>query len=319
MAETKKQFENKVSVTGTLKSLEVVDLVTAKKVPMKIATLRVETGKGETHTAKMMAVKHFERDGVKTDNKSYTAIETMQKEYVSIEDIAENKVEEGTEATVVNINGSMSINMYKNKAEKVVEANQIEARFVNRVKDVENAQFGAEFTLQTYLISKGQRVIKNEEETDEVTFKAATIDYRGQAHPFEFTANDEYGVAEWIEDEVELGQSLILQGLIINKFIVEQVERSSSAGIGKAIVDTRREVERKLLVEGIIPIEDEDDPKYITEEEIKEANKKYEDKKTEVEASTNGTKKTEVKKGVATSKPKAAKPTIEIDDDDLPF
>ena len=90
---------------------------------------------------------------------------------------------------------------------------------------------------------------------------------------FEFTANDEYGVAEWIEDEVELGQSLILQGLIINKFIVEQVERSSSAGIGKAIVDTRREVERKLLVEGIIPIEDEDDPKYITEEEIKEANK----------------------------------------------
>ncbi len=50
MAETKKQFENKVSVTGTLKSLEVTDLVTAKKVPMKIATLRIETGKGETHS-----------------------------------------------------------------------------------------------------------------------------------------------------------------------------------------------------------------------------------------------------------------------------
>ena len=101
---------------------------------MKIATLRIETGKGETHTAKMMAVKHFERDGVKTENKSYSAIETMQKEYVSIEDISENKAGEDAEATVVNVNGSMSINMYKNKAEKVVETNQIEARFVNRVK-----------------------------------------------------------------------------------------------------------------------------------------------------------------------------------------
>ena len=88
---------------------------------MKIATLRIETGKGETHTAKMMAVKHFERDGVKTENKSYSAIETMQKEYVSIEDISENKAGEDAEATVVNVNGSMSINMYKNKAEKLLK------------------------------------------------------------------------------------------------------------------------------------------------------------------------------------------------------
>ncbi|WRN11406.1 hypothetical protein UM570_04190 [Staphylococcus aureus] len=60
---------------------------------MKIATLRIETGKGETHTAKMMAVKHFERDGVKTENKSYSAIETMQKNMYQLKTFQKIKLE----------------------------------------------------------------------------------------------------------------------------------------------------------------------------------------------------------------------------------
>lgn len=321
MAESKKQYENKVSVTGELKSLDVIDTKTQKGVPMKIATIKVETGKGSTHTAKMMALEYFEKDGQRNDNQAYKAIQTMENEYVSKEDIAKNVAPEGSVPTVVNINGSLELNMYKNRAGALVESSQINARFVNRINNPEEATFGAEFTIQAYVTSKGVRVEKNDEETDEVKFKAATIDYTGTAHPFELTGNDEYGVATWLEDDSEVGQTLILQGQIINRYIVEQVERSTEGAVGKKIIDTKRDVERKLLVEGIIPIEDEDDKKFITPQEIKDSTKKFQDKKVEIESST-GSKTKEVKKGVQTSKAattvgKSPKPTI--DEDDLPF
>ncbi|MEJ7218432.1 hypothetical protein [Staphylococcus gallinarum] len=321
----KKFYENNTSVTGTLKSMNVKNLTTQAGVPMKIASLSVETGEGETHRVQTMAVAHFEKNGQKEENKQYKAIETMEDKYVTKEDIANGKKDddgnEYTVATVVNVKGSLELNMYKNKADKLVENTQINARFINSIDTPNPDSFGSEFTLQTFLVSKGVRVMDSDEnETDEVKFKAATIDYRGTAHPFEFTANDEYGVATWMEEDAEVGQTLVLQGLNINKYIIEQVERPNPAGIGKPIIDTRREIDRKLLVEGICPIEDEEDTKFITDKEVKEAIKKYEDLKVEKESATNSKASSTVNKGVATSKKTSpVTKAANISDDDLPF
>lgn len=321
----KKFYENDTSVTGVLKTMSVKNLTTQAGVPMKIASLSVETGEGETHRVQTMAVAHFEKNGQKEENKQYKAIETMEQKYISKEDIANGKKDENgidyTLATVVNVKGSLELNMYKNKNDKLVENTQINARFVNSLDNPDPRTFGSNFTLQTFLVSKGSRVLDNDEnETDEVKFKAATIDYRGTAHVFEFKANDEYGVATWMEEDAEIGQTLVLQGLNINKYIIEQVERPNPAGIGKPIIDTKREIDRKLLVEGICPIEDEEDPKFISDKEVKESMKKYEDLKVEKQSSTNSKSSNTVKKGVTTAKKSSPITNAStITDDDLPF
>lgn len=316
MTKKRKQFENKVSILGELKELDVRDLKTKKGVPMKIANLQIKTGEGEVHRATMMAVEYYERDGKKEDNKSFKAIQTMEDEYISIKDISEKKLEESP--TVIRVNGSLENNMYKNRQGEAQETAQVTARFVNRVDEVSSDKFGVEFTVQTFVVSQPVRVMdKNEDETDQVKFKVATIDYRGEAHPFEVYADNEYGVADWAEDNAEKGMTLVISGIWNNKYNVVQVERPNPAGVGKPIVDTQREIDNRILVEGIIPVEDEEDLSYITPDEMKTSMKKYEDHKVEVKSSEAKEKTTEVKKGVATSPAVAKKPTIT--EEDLPF
>ncbi|MEB6232576.1 hypothetical protein [Mammaliicoccus sciuri] len=315
-----KQIENKVSVLGEVKELFVSDLKTKNGVPMKIANYSIQTGEGEVHRVTQMAVEYFEKDGKKEENRTYKAIQTLENEIVTIQDISEGKAE-GT-PTVVRANGSLEINMFKTKAGVFSEQAQINGRFVNRVTDAKPKDFGVEFTLQAFAMTKGIRVTDNNgDDTDKVKFKAATISYDGQAHPFEFTADDEYGVASWLEDDLENGMTLTLSGKVFNKYNVKTVERKAEGGVGKPIVDTVREIERGIIVEGIIPIEDEENPKFFTADEITKSIKKYEAKKVEVESSKPKETKTEVKKGVQkatpTASPTASKPVVKSED--LPF
>lgn len=315
----KKQYENKVTVLGEVKELNVTDLKTKNGVPMKIANYSIQTGEGEVHRVTQMAVEYFERDGKKEENRTYKAIQTLEDEVVTIQDIAEKGLEGNP--TVVRVNGSLEVNMFKNKAGVFNETAQINGRFVNRVTDAKPEDYGVEFTIQAFAMSSGIRVQDNNgEDTEKVKFKAATIAYDGQAHPFEFSADDEYGIATWAEDDLTQGITLTLSGKIFNKYNVKQVERQAEGGIGKPIIDTVREIERGILVEGVIPVDDEENPKFITKEEITESIKKYEAKKVEVESSTPKESKTEVKKGVqkSTGATTAAKKPV-ISSDDLPF
>lgn len=314
----KKQYENKVTVLGEVKELNVTDLKTKNGVPMKIANYSIQTGEGEVHRVTQMAVEYFEREGKKEENRTYKAIQTLEDEIVTIQDIAEKGLEGNP--TVVRVNGSLEVNMFKNKAGVFNETAQINGRFVNRVTDAKPEDYGVEFTIQAFAMSSGIRVQDNNgEDTEKVKFKAATIAYDGQAHPFEFSADDEYGIATWAEDDLTQGITLTLSGKIFNKYNVKQVQRQAEGGIGKPIVDTVREIERGILVEGVIPVDDEENPKFITKEEMTESIKKYEAKKVEVESSTPKENKTEVKKGVQKSAPSRIAKKPVVSSDDLPF
>ena len=314
----KKQYENKVTVLGEVKELNVTDLKTKNGVPMKIANYSIQTGEDEVHRVTQMAVEYFEREGKKEENRTYKAIQTLEDEMVTIQDIAEKGLEGNP--TVVRVNGSLEVNMFKNKAGVFNETAQINGRFVNRVTDAKPEDFGVEFKIQAFAMTKGIRVTdQNGDDTDKVKFKAATIAYDGQAHPFEFSADDEYGIATWAEDDLEKGITITLSGKIFNKYNVKQVARQAEGAIGKPIVDTVREIERGILVEGVIPIEDEEDVNFISTEEMTESIKKYEAKKVEVESSTPKENKAEVKKGVQKSAPSNAAKKPVVSSDDLPF
>ncbi|EGQ4401161.1 hypothetical protein EEO29_02675 [Staphylococcus pseudintermedius] len=316
MAENKR-YENKVTVLGELKELEVREITTKKGVPMKMANISVQTGEGEVHRARMSAMEYFENDGKKEENKAYKAIETMQDEYVSLKDIAEKNLQD-VSPTVVGINGYIENNVYQGRDGKLVEMPTIQANFVSR-RNVEKEDYGAEFIFQTFALSSATRVTNKEgDETDSVRFKVAAI-HRGMAQPFEVQATDEYGVAEWLEDNLEKGMTLTINGQWINKYILKQVERPNPAGIGKPIVDTKREIENRILVEGVTPAEDEESVDYITTDEMKDAMKKYEDYKVERQSASQEKKKQEVKKGVNIVKKSTAASTPALTDEDLPF
>lgn len=316
MANQKRTYENKVTLIGELKELEVKDLTTKKGVPMKIANLKVKTGEGEVHNATLMAMEYFERDGNKEENSTYKAIQTMENEYISIKDISEKGLE--LPPTVVRVNGGIENNMYKNtRSGDVEERTQITARFVNRLDNVNPDNFGADFIIETFVITQPTRLTdKEENETDTVEFKVATIDYRGEAHPFTVQANEEYGVADWVEQNLEKGQTITINGVWHNKYIINQVERPNPTGIGKPIVDTQREINNSILVEGITPIEDEDDVRNISTETIKEAMKAYEQHKLDIK-SKEDKPVTKGVKGVQTNQ--VTKPKTKITKEDLPF
>ncbi|EGQ3198012.1 hypothetical protein IS813_000227 [Staphylococcus pseudintermedius] len=316
MAE-QKRYENKVTVVGELKELEVREITTKKGIPMKMANISVQVGEGEVHKARMSAMEYFENDGKKEENKAYKAIETMQEEYVSLKDIAEKNLQD-VSPTVIGINGHIENNVYQGRDGKLVEMPTIQANFVSR-RNVEKEDYGAEFIFQTFALSSATRVTNKEgDETDSVRFKVAAI-HRGMAQPFEVQATDEYGVAEWLEDNLEKGMTLTINGQWINKYILKQVERPNPAGIGKPIVDTKREIENRILVEGVTPAEDEESVDYITTDEMKDAMKKYEDYKVERQSASQEKKKQEVKKGVNIVKKSTAASTPALTDEDLPF
>ncbi|MDT0942193.1 hypothetical protein RNS40_06240 [Staphylococcus pseudintermedius] len=316
MAENKR-YENKVTVLGELKELEVREITTKKGVPMKMANISVQTGEGEVHRARMSAMEYFENDGKKEENKAYKAIETMQDEYVSLKDIAEKNLQD-VSPTVIGINGHIENNVYQGRDGKLVEMPTIQANFVSR-RNAKKEDYGVEFVFQTFALSSATRVTnKDGDETDSVRFKVAAIQ-RGMAQPFEVEATDEYGVAEWLEDNLEKGMTLTINGQWINKYILKQVERPNPAGIGKPIVDTKREIENRILVEGVSPAEDEESIGYITTEEMKDAMKKYEDYKVERQSASQEKKKQEVKKGVNIVKKSTTTNTSTLTDEDLPF
>ncbi|WP_462129761.1 hypothetical protein LPB09_04815 [Staphylococcus pseudintermedius] len=316
MAENKR-YENKVTVLGELKELEVREITTKKGVPMKMANISVQTGEGEVHRARMSAMEYFENDGKKEENKAYKAIETMQDEYVSLKDIAEKNLQD-VSPTVIGINGHIENNVYQGRDGKLVEMPTIQANFVSR-RNAKKEDYGVEFVFQTFALSSAIRVTnKGGDETDSVRFKVAAIQ-RGMAQPFEVEATDEYGVAEWLEDNLEKGMTLTINGQWINKYILKQVERPNPAGIGKPIVDTKREIENRILVEGVSPAEDEESVGYITTEEMKDAMKKYEDYKVERQSASQEKKKQEVKKGVNIVKKSTTTNTSTLTDEDLPF
>lgn len=330
MANEKRFLENRVTVLGTVKSIKITDRDEAgpNKFPAKSLRMVVTTGEGENHTVEAFAMKHYidketekvavDKDGNKAINEAYKGLETVEREYITQEQIDKQGLE--VSPTIVRVNGSLEHNMYKNgKTGQLVEGLKIGARFFNRLDNTED-EFGVTYTIEAFTLTGATRVLdKDENETEEVTFKAATIDYKGIAQPFEFTVQGK--MADGVEDGLEQGMSVLISGSIRNKFHTYEVPREASGmSFGETIVDIKRETIRKNIATGI-NVYDEDDAKAISREKMTEAIKKYEAAKLEVKSSEPKKKEVKANNGfnAPAKKPVASTMASDISDDDLPF
>lgn len=334
MAEEVKKFqsENRVSIVGELVSLEIKDMMTKTNVPMKTGNLKVRTAEGEVHTVRLMQMAYFKNDPENT-NDQYKALQTIEEEYITEEDTKNSNSEHfGDNPTIVSVSGSMEPNVFKTKSGEIVEDVGISGRFINRVVDT-SEEFKATLRFSGFVHQAPTPEVKmvDGEETETGRFKVVIrgIDFQNKAFPVEFIAgkvkldpdsDEEFDAGAWIEEEFEAGQTVVVDADIINRYIVQKVERPNEGGFGK-MVDTKRDVQREYsLFSALEPISfedlDEDDnadrQRAVFPDQMKEALANYETYKADRIASSDkpkGDKSSSGKRGAFgssdTAKPKA--------------
>ena len=347
MAETQNKqekfiSENTVEIFGQLESLEITQhkndgtpLETKDGIPFKTARARIRVAEGETHQVEFMARKYFKSNPDEISNQ-WKAFDTYEAEYVSIKD-SEDKTSErfGQEPTEVHAIAQLELNVFKNKAGQVQESTRLRGRFMNRLRegaDGKKPEYIAKYTVEAVVTAEPTLEVKGEKETGRLLVHVGLIDYQNKMQPFTFVAEnvvDENGEVindnvSYLEQELETGQTIVLNGVIINRYIVKHVERAG-AGFGKATVDVKTDRVNEILIEGGLEPKHPDEFDEETDAllvvfpaQFKEAQDNWKAHLTEVESTQNKTTKPAAKKKAGKA---FGKPTTKsnIKESDLPF
>lgn len=332
MAEKEKKFQsyNNVELVGYIDKLEV-RTDTSPKIGQYVAgQMNIVTGEGETHYARFFTSKT--RADRTTKNPLFTEIQMLQEAGLDTETLPQ----EERKRIRVKVTAQWQPNAYKNRAGEEVEGLQINVRSVKIANEEE--EDGANFRV-TGAVAKKAIVETNYEgeETDRRKLTLLLVDYRGLGYEVDFIVPD-YG-ADWA-DELEIGDTISVNGDIYAKYLVEHIERKPENGFGK-IVDTKRDIRRENLMLGseviktideAIEAEDEGEAThgFLTLKTMKLATEEYNKWKAEEFARADANKKNSApakrKSAPKSDNPFAARdsapvsnPVSDIDNLDLPF
>lgn len=330
------QSENQVEITGVLEKLEITEtkkdgspMVTKDGIPFKTARARIKVAEGEVHQVELMAMKHYASKPNEETNQ-WKAFNTYEADYISVEDTQNTASEHfGGTATVVSARAGIELNVYKNQAGKLQETTRLRGFFMNRVNQPNEEDFGADYTVTGVILADPRPEMKGEEETGRVLVDVGIIDYQNKAQPFTFVGEDteDIQVTEFLAENLERGQTMTLNGKLINRYIVKEIEREGDS-FGKKTVDVERDRKNEILIEGgLAPTHpDEIDfdevgmqQKFVSPEQLIEAEAKWKQFVTEIESSSKKPA-TKAKKqtgfGNAGTSKKKSNPASDLD---LPF
>lgn len=323
------QSQNDVTIAGRLVSKDIRAMNTRKdNIPMLVGRLQVETNEGERHYVQVLEMEYRGKD--KKENPGYKTLLKLDNEGVTLED-----TKEANNATQLKIFGQLTPNVYTNRNGEVVEAYQIQSRFLNVVEQgvKPESQITCTGTLVTSPIPE---LDKQGEETGRMFADIMLVDYRNIGLKLKFVFPEE--AADWLED-LEIATTVKLQAEIINRFINKTVELPNPDGFG-TITEVKRDSTREMLVTGASEVGfhedfDEDNPTdkklVLFPEQIREAKKNYDQWKAEQiaqqeERQSKRSNNQEEVSGFTSerkSKPSKAKASSadidDISDDDLPF
>lgn len=231
MAETKtnlRQSTAKVNCEGIVseKDLKVVTEEGATKIQ---GSLTVKTG--DTNFIRFnVNVNEKTKNG--TDNKTFAGIKTVMEEYKSIAEAGEE------EADKVRVNGDLNIFTTLNGTNVGYKSN-----FFNRLKNPDEFEPKAEFTVEVFINSITPEVNTDGEETGRVVVNGWTATYSG-VEPVKLVAEGE--IASAVDSTFEPGQTVEFYGEVINSRVEKVTE------IPVAIGKPRRKVETSYKNELII-------------------------------------------------------------------
>lgn len=232
MAETTqtnlKQSNLKVNVEGIVseKDLKVVTEEGATKIQ---GSLTVKTG--DTNFIRFN-VNVNEKTKNNTENKTFAGIKTVMEDYKSIAEVGED------EADRVRVNGDINVYTGQNGTNVGYKSN-----FFNRLKNPDELESKAEFTVEMFISSIAPEVNTDGEETGRIVVNGWTITYAG-AEPIKLIAEGD--VASAVDSTFEPGQTVEFYGDVINSRVEKVTE------IPVAIGKPRRKVETSYKNELII-------------------------------------------------------------------
>ena len=231
MTETKtnlRQSTAKVNCEGIVseKDLKVVTEEGATKIQ---GSLTVKTG--DTNFIRFN-VNVNEKTKSGADNKTFAGIKTVLEEYKSIAEVGEE------EADKVRVNGDL--NIYTGMNGTVVG---YKSNFFNRLKNPDEFEPKAEFTVEVFINSITPEVNTDGEETGRVVVNGWTATYAG-VEPVKLVAEGE--IASAVDSTFEPGQTVEFYGEVINSRVEKVTE------IPVAIGKPRRKVETSYKNELVI-------------------------------------------------------------------
>lgn len=179
-------------------------------------------------------VKVNEKTASGADNKTYAGIQTVMNEYKSIAQVGED------EADRVRVSGDL--NIYTGAMDGVTRVGY-KSNFFNRLKNPDEMEQKAEFTIEVFINSITPEVNSEGEETGRINVKGWTVTFAG-VEPITLIADGD--VAAAVDSTFEPGQTVEFYGDIVNNRIEKVTE------IPVAIGKPRRKVETSYKNELII-------------------------------------------------------------------
>lgn len=226
-AKTLRQAENEVVIVGTLveKNLEVKefdDRTNGGKYKAMTGNVVIRTGENETHTVRFFAKEKTQKGET---SKQFTGLETVNAEYVSVADAAEK---EGVQASVVRVVGTLGLNEYFGQDGKLKQFNQIDGRFISRLKDGADSTPKAEFDIEG-LVNKVVEEYKDDEETGRAHIELVVPLYNSKVIPLTFVVSGEG--KDYVVENFTKGSSVRVYGDIVN--FRQETKKIIEMGFGK--------------------------------------------------------------------------------------
>jgi hypothetical protein len=309
---TLREAVNEVVIEGIVSEINIEEKGEGKDAYIT-GEILIKTDKDSVHTVSVFS-KKYNKD--EKESSIYKGLQTIKNEYKSIAKYGEDEADRVRITT-----GKLGLNEYVGQNDEIKSYPQISANFINRLKAGEEFNPRAEFEVEC-VIKNVKPEMKNDEETGRAIVDVIIPVYGGKVIEFRFVATEENGVADYLLNNVEKGQTITLFGDVVNRTIVER--REVGTGFGKPQEKIKSKTIREFVITGGNPPLDEDDEKAYSMDAIKKAlvereayhNEMKEKKKQKESKSASGGKSA----GFGAKKEdKAKKPSISDDDDDLPF
>ena len=304
-SEQLRALRNNVTISGTLAELEVKEGTNKNGIPYISLKGAIRFGESGAESRRFRTYVQAQ-NASGNDNKQYTAI----KQWV---DGAVSEADNKELATMVTIVGSLEANDYINPAGELVESVEINAKFFNDYRELEDGN--AIVDLEGYIKAITDEV-KNDVETGRKRVTMVSTDFFRNAVVVKNIIVPKE-LAEDFVDMFEVGDT----ALLFLTYMLHKGERKEvkAGGLGKQrVVEGRDYVE--LVVTGAPPANQQGEPieKKILKILMEERTQKLEDLKEEGYQGSNTDTTPTAKK--TTSKKGAKKVTVDdIDDDDIPF
>lgn len=237
-----RQAEAKVSVVGILaeKDMKIepseVTLQNGTKVESQAIRGSLTIKVDDVNSVKFnVYANQLTKDGKQSN--LFAGLQTIMNEYKSIAEVGVDAADR------IAVNGG-DINIFTGRDGKASVG--FKSNFFNRIKNVENLEPKAEFSVELFINSLLPEYDKEQNETGRLIVNGWVPTYGGNVEPIVLIAPE--GVADAVNDSFEPGQTVKFYGDVVNSKIV--VTKEIPVKIGKPRVETTTKYKNELLITG---------------------------------------------------------------------